>query len=228
MVVGGGGVGKLALTIQFIQLHFVDEYDPTIEDLYRKETLVEGEPAMLDVLDTAGQEEYLAMREQYMRTGEGFLLVYSVNLRMLFDELYTFYQQITRVKDLEKVPIVVVGNKCDLENERQVLALEGEKLAALFGGAKFLETLAKSRINVDAAFKELVKSIRLLQEAAEEPEAVEAEPEQPAPVADAPVVAAQPAATGKATATGTAEPAKPAAAPAPAPAKSGSGCCVVV
>ncbi|KAJ8325798.1 Ras GTPase [Batrachochytrium dendrobatidis] len=63
VVVGGGGVGKSALTIQFIQEHFVDEYDPTIEDSYRKQTVVDGEVAMLDVLDTAGQEEYSAMRD---------------------------------------------------------------------------------------------------------------------------------------------------------------------
>lgn len=58
-----------ALTIQFIQSQFVDEYDPTIEDSYRKQCVIDGETALLDVLDTAGQEEYSAMREQYMRTG---------------------------------------------------------------------------------------------------------------------------------------------------------------
>jgi GTPase KRas protein len=52
------GVGKSALTIQFIQSHFVDEYDPTIEDSYRKQCVIDDEVALLDVLDTAGQEEY--------------------------------------------------------------------------------------------------------------------------------------------------------------------------
>eukprot|EP00121_Abeoforma_whisleri_P003625 Awhi_evm1s3259 len=58
VIVGGGGVGKSALTIQFIQCQFVDEYDPTIEDSYRKQSVVDGEAAHLDILDTAGQEEY--------------------------------------------------------------------------------------------------------------------------------------------------------------------------
>ncbi|CEI96969.1 Putative Ras-like protein 2 [Rhizopus microsporus] len=58
VMVGGGGVGKSALTIQFIQSHFVDEYDPTIEDSYRKQCIIDSETALLDVLDTAGQEEY--------------------------------------------------------------------------------------------------------------------------------------------------------------------------
>lgn len=75
---------------------------------------------MLDVLDTAGQEEYSAMREQYMRTGEGFLLVYSITSRQSFDEIQTFQQQILRVKDKDYFPIIIVGNKCDLDGEREV------------------------------------------------------------------------------------------------------------
>jgi GTPase KRas protein len=77
------------------------------------------------VLDTAGQEEYSAMREQYMRTGEGFLLVYSITSRQSFEEIMTFQQQILRVKDRDYFPIIVVGNKCDLENEREV-STEGQ------------------------------------------------------------------------------------------------------
>lgn len=82
--------------------------------------MIDEEVALLDVLDTAGQEEYSAMREQYMRTGEGFLLVYSITSRQSFEEIMTFQQQILRVKDKDYFPIIVVGNKCDLEGERQV------------------------------------------------------------------------------------------------------------
>lgn len=89
-------------------------------DSYRKQCVIDDEVALLDVLDTAGQEEYSAMREQYMRTGEGFLLVYSITSRQSFEEIQTFQQQILRVKDKDYFPIIVVGNKCDLEGERQV------------------------------------------------------------------------------------------------------------
>lgn len=82
--------------------------------------MIDDEVALLDVLDTAGQEEYSAMREQYMRTGEGFLLVYSMTSRQSFEEIITFQQQILRVKDRDYFPIIVVGNKCDLESEREV------------------------------------------------------------------------------------------------------------
>ncbi|KAF4596400.1 Ras GTPase [Pleurotus pulmonarius] len=159
VVVGGGGVGKSALTIQFIQSHFVDEYDPTIEDSYRKQCVIDDEVALLDVLDTAGQEEYGAMREQYMRTGEGFLLVYSITSRNSFEEISTFHQQILRVKDQDSFPVIVVANKCDLEYERQVGMNEGRDLAKHFG-CKFIETSAKQRINVDEAFCNLVREIR--------------------------------------------------------------------
>jgi small GTP-binding protein len=89
-------------------------------DSYRKQCVIDEEVALLDVLDTAGQEEYSAMREQYMRTGEGFLLIYSITSRQSFEEIMTFQQQILRVKDKDYFPIIVVGNKCDLDAERQV------------------------------------------------------------------------------------------------------------
>lgn len=159
VVVGGGGVGKSALTIQFIQSHFVDEYDPTIEDSYRKQCVIDDEVALLDVLDTAGQEEYSAMREQYMRTGEGFLCVYSITSKNSFEEISTFHQQILRVKDKDYFPIIIVANKCDLENERQVSTQEGRELAKQFQ-CKFIESSAKQKINVDEAFYSLVREIR--------------------------------------------------------------------
>ena len=89
-------------------------------DSYRKQCVIDDEVALLDVLDTAGQEEYAAMRESYMRTGEGFLLVYSIASRQSFEEIQEFQQQILRVKDRDYFPIIVVGNKCDLESEREV------------------------------------------------------------------------------------------------------------
>lgn len=159
VVVGGGGVGKSALTIQLIHSHFVDEYDPTIEDSYRKQVVIDQEVQVLDILDTAGQEEYSAMREQYMRTGEGFLLVYSITSETSFEELMTYYQQIQRVKDSDYVPIVIVGNKSDLEDERQVSYEDGVNLAKQLN-SPFLETSAKQAINVEDAFYTLARIVR--------------------------------------------------------------------
>ena len=159
VIVGGGGVGKSALTIQLIQNHFIDEYDPTIEDSYRKQVTIDNETCLLDILDTAGQEEYSAMRDQYMRTGQGFLCVYAITSRSSFDEITSFREQILRVKDQDKVPMVLSGNKCDLESERQVTTAEGQDLAKSFA-CPFFETSAKARINVEEAFYDLVREIR--------------------------------------------------------------------
>jgi GTPase KRas protein len=111
------------------------------------------------VLDTAGQEEYSAMREQYMRTGEGFMLIYSVTSRQNFEKITTYRQQILSVKDMDYFPMVLVGNECSRESEREVTREEGEALARSYE-CKFFEVDAKSRINVDKAFFDLVREIR--------------------------------------------------------------------
>ncbi|KAJ3451545.1 ras-like protein rasd [Anaeramoeba flamelloides] len=159
VVVGGGGVGKSALTIQLVQNHFVDVYDPTIEDSYRRQVVIDEETCLLDILDTAGQEEYSAMRDSYMREGEGFLVVYAINSRNSFDEVSSFREQITQAKDSDEVPMIIVGNKNDLENERQVSIGEGQDLAKSFN-SPFIETSAKTRTNVEESFFGLVREIR--------------------------------------------------------------------
>lgn len=159
VVVGGGGVGKSALTIQLIQNHFVDEYDPTIEDSYRKQVVIDDETCLLDILDTAGQEEYSAMRDQYMRTGEGFLCVYSITSRTSFDEISDFREQILRVKDADEVPMILIGNKSDLNSDRQVSQNEAQAQAKQFG-IQSMETSAKTRTGVEDAFYTLVREIR--------------------------------------------------------------------
>ena len=91
------------MTIQLIQNHFVDEYDPTIEDSYRKQVVIDGETCLLDILDTAGQEEYSLMRDKFMRMGEGFLFVFDVNNAESLDKFTEWKEQIERAKEREKV-----------------------------------------------------------------------------------------------------------------------------
>nr|AAT81171.1 ras [Mytilus edulis] len=162
VVVGAGGVGKSALTIQLIQNHFVEEYDPTIEDSYRKQVVIDGETCLLDILDTAGQEEYSAMRDQYMRTGEGFLCVFAVNNTKSFEDINQYREQIKRVKDADEVPMVLVGNKVDLPT-RTVGAKQARPVADSYN-IPYVETSAKTRQGVDDAFYTLVREIRKYKE----------------------------------------------------------------
>jgi len=181
VVLGDGGVGKTALTIQLCLNHFVESYDPTIEDSYRKQVMIDGQSCMLEVLDTAGQEEYTALRDQWIRDGEGFVLVYSISSRPSFTRIHKFYKQIQRVKESSQdgspnypgsplstssssggsgpAPVMLVGNKCDRVTERAVSIQEGVALAKELG-CDFLEASAKNCINVERAFFDVVRQLR--------------------------------------------------------------------
>ncbi|XP_046839834.1 ras-related protein Rap-1b-like [Xenia sp. Carnegie-2017] len=159
VVLGSGGVGKSALTVQFVQGIFVEKYDPTIEDSYRKQVEVDNQQCMLEILDTAGTEQFTAMRDLYMKNGQGFVLVYSITSQSSFNDLEDLRDQIIRVKDTSDVPMVLAGNKCDLEDERIVGKDQGQALAKQFGNCTFLETSAKTKVNVTEIFFDLVRQI---------------------------------------------------------------------
>lgn len=153
------------------------QYDPTIEDSYRKQVVIDGQACMLEVLDTAGQEEYTALRDQWIRDGEGFVLVYSISSRSSFSRIKRFHHQIQRVKESTagspsypgspmaaagghvNVPIMLVGNKSDRVTEREVSTQEGHALARELG-CEFVEASAKNCINVEKAFFDVVRIIR--------------------------------------------------------------------
>lgn len=163
--------------------HFVETYDPTIEDSYRKQVVIDSQSCMLEVLDTAGQEEYTALRDQWIRDGEGFVLVYSITSRSSFTRIRRFHSQIQRVKESSnagspttasylsspvpqsmmigggQAPVMLVGNKSDRVTEREVSTQEGSALAKEMG-CDFVEASAKNCINVEKAFYEVVRALR--------------------------------------------------------------------
>ncbi|XP_001362521.1 GTP-binding protein Rit2 [Monodelphis domestica] len=159
VMLGAGGVGKSAMTMQFISHRFPDYHDPTIEDAYKTQVRIDDEPAYLDILDTAGQAEFTAMRDQYMRGGEGFIICYSVTDRQSFQEAAGFKELIYQVRHTYDIPLVLVGNKIDLEQARQVSTEEGLSLAREYTCA-FFETSAALRFYVDDVFYGLVREIR--------------------------------------------------------------------
>lgn len=157
-VLGDGGVGKTALAVQFTLNCFVETYDPTIEDAYRKQLVVDNKMCFVEVIDTAGQEEYATLRDQWVREGQGFILVYSIASRSTFDRLEVFRQSMRRVKRGDPI-FMLVGNKCDKTYEREVSKEEGQLLARQFG-CEFIETSAKTAQNVERLFTTLVRALR--------------------------------------------------------------------
>jgi len=158
-VLGAGGVGKSSLTIRLITDKFMEDYDPTIEDSYSKTLDVDGDAAHINILDTAGQDEYSGLAENWMRQGDGFVLCYSITSMPSFEKLNGLHSLLLRAKDSTKVPLVLVGNKCDLESQRQVKKSDAEALVTSWG-CKWLETSAKSSINNAEVFIECVREMR--------------------------------------------------------------------
>ena len=155
VVLGSGGVGKSALTVKFMTGAFDEKYDPTIEDFYRKEINVNGSAAMLQLLDTAGAEQFASMRDVYIKNGQGFIVVYSTANVKSFIDIQPLKEQITQAKDSTVSSIVLVGNKCDLVAKRQVSQKEGKELAKGWK-CSFFETSAKTGYNVSNVFSEVL------------------------------------------------------------------------
>ncbi|CAG8686476.1 11690_t:CDS:2, partial [Ambispora gerdemannii] len=159
IMVGSGGVGKSALTLQYMYGDFVEEYDPTKADSYRKKVTLDNQECQIDILDTAGQEEYAAIRDNYYRSGEGFLCVFSISEHESFLHTQDFRDQISRVLDDESIPFILVGNKSDLAQIRKVTREEAQQ-KALEWGCPYIETSAKTRQNVDEVYTQLMRKIR--------------------------------------------------------------------
>jgi GTPase KRas protein len=159
IVCGPGGVGKSAMTIMYMQGTFLNYYDPTIQDSYKKEETVDNQTCFLEITDTAGQEEYYALMDDFMRSGEGFLLVYTITERNSFDNIKKFHEQVLRVKNRDDIPMVLFGNKADMEGDRQVSTSEGKNQAANWG-IPHMEGSAKNNKNIKEAFHLLIQEVR--------------------------------------------------------------------
>jgi GTPase SAR1 family protein len=109
------------------------------------------------------QEEFRALREKWILSSDGFIIVYSITSRESFEFIDNFLNQITKTidKDKSKLALTLVGNKSDLSNKRQVATTEGEEKAKEIGPeVRFVETSAKERTNIDEPIMELIRAIR--------------------------------------------------------------------
>eukprot|EP01102_Stenamoeba_stenopodia_P006649 TRINITY_DN1837_c0_g1_i1.p1 TRINITY_DN1837_c0_g1~~TRINITY_DN1837_c0_g1_i1.p1 ORF type:complete len:201 (+),score=27.19 TRINITY_DN1837_c0_g1_i1:192-794(+) len=160
-ILGEGGVGKSALSIRYVSGNFIADYDPTIENSYRRQDVVDEVSCLVNIIDTAGQEQYAVLRDHYINQADGYICVYSILSRTSFAALTDIYEQILRVRDTYSVPLVLVGTKKDLEAQRAVSWKEGNDYSkSLAESTAFFETSAKSGESVDDVFREAVRLVR--------------------------------------------------------------------
>ena len=160
VVMGAAAVGKTCIINRFLYHKFVDEYKATVEELHHGCYDFNGENVSLDVLDTAGSYAFPAMRQLSIATGDAFILVYSVENEQSFQEVTALRTQILEQKaasQQEAVPIVIVGNKSDLgENRRQVHRQTAESTVNIDWDNGYVEVSAKDDVNITGIFKELL------------------------------------------------------------------------
>ncbi|KAL6084201.1 hypothetical protein STEG23_012500 [Scotinomys teguina] len=157
-VVGATFVGKSALTIRLLNSSFLDDYDPTIEDCYMKQVVIDGETCLLNILDTTGLDECEVLWDQGIRMGEGFLVVFSLEDISTLEGVHRYREKIKVMKDSDVVPMVLVGNKCDVEVPA-VVSHQAQDHALCYD-CPYVETSAATGHGVEEAFFELVREIR--------------------------------------------------------------------
>ncbi|XP_034664847.1 ras-related protein Ral-a-like [Drosophila subobscura] len=158
-MVGSGDVGKSALTLQFMYNEYEEEYEPTKADIYGKTIQLDGEEVQIDILDTASQEVCAVIRDSYYRRSDGFLCVFSVTNEKSFQATHEIRELVLLLKNNERVPFLLVGNKCDLKEKRKVPLSECQATAQKWG-VPYVETSAKLYQNVDRIFLDLMRQIR--------------------------------------------------------------------
>ncbi|KAI2660123.1 GTP-binding Di-Ras2 [Labeo rohita] len=156
VVFGAGGVGKSSLVLRFVKGTFRESYIPTIEDTYRQVISCDKSICTLQITDTTGSHQFPAMQRLSITKGHAFILVYSIASKQSLEELKPIFEQICLIKgDIENIPIMLVGNKNDEVNGREVETSDGEATARRWKCA-FMETSAKTNHNVKELFQELL------------------------------------------------------------------------
>lgn len=155
VILGAGKVGKTAIVHQFLYDRFVTDYSATVEELHRGEYEIGDYKLTLDILDTSGSYEFPAMRRLAIGTGDAFVLVYSIDNLESFEEIRNIRQELNEQRPTG-APLVVVGNKSDLDQKRVVQKELAETMACIDWENGFVECSAKTGHNVLTIFNELL------------------------------------------------------------------------
>jgi len=158
IIVGDTAVGKSCLLLQFTDKRFQPVHDLTIGVEFGSRTLqINNNPVKLQIWDTAGQEKFRSITRSYYRGAAGALLVFDITRRDTFEHLTSWLEDCRKYSSSD-ITIMLIGNKSDLENQRQVSQQEASDFAKQHG-LVFLEASAKTSHNVDQAFINSAKTI---------------------------------------------------------------------
>ncbi|NXC44557.1 RASLC protein, partial [Penelope pileata] len=160
-ILGCRGAGKSALTVKFLTKRFISEYDPNLEDTYASEELVDQQPVLLKVMDTADQDGPVNC-ERYLRWASAFLVVYSIDDRRSFEGCRPYLDVLARhARGCQRQsPVLLLGNKLDMEQYRQVTKAEGTSLASTFGCLFYEVSACQDFTAVQHVFHEAVREVR--------------------------------------------------------------------
>ncbi|KYO41938.1 GTPase RhebL1 isoform X3 [Alligator mississippiensis] len=159
VILGYRSVGKTSLAHQFVEGEFLECYDPTVESTYNKMLVLGKDEFHLQLVDTAGQDEYTILPHSFVIGIHGYVLVYSVTSLRSFQVVKTLHNKLYESRGKTRMPVVLVGNKADLSLEsREVKTDEGKKLADSWG-AIFLESSAKENQVTQGIFTKIIEEI---------------------------------------------------------------------
>ncbi|EPX70754.1 GTPase Ypt2 [Schizosaccharomyces octosporus yFS286] len=159
LLIGDSGVGKSCLLLRFSEDSFTPSFITTIGIDFKIRTIeLDGKRIKLQIWDTAGQERFRTITTAYYRGAMGILLLYDVTDKKSFDNIRIWFSNVEQHAS-ENVYKILVGNKCDCEDQRQVSFEQGKALADELG-VRFLEASAKTNVNVEEAFFTLAREIK--------------------------------------------------------------------
>ncbi|XP_046577641.1 ras-related protein Rab-37-like isoform X4 [Haliotis rubra] len=161
ILVGDSGVGKTSLLVQFDQCKFqAGAFSATVGIGFTNKVVdVEGTKVKLQIWDTAGQERFRSITRAYYRDANALLLLYDVTNKASFDNIRAWLAEINEYAQ-EDVVIMLLGNKADIAGERVIRREDGERLAKEYGVA-FMETSAKTGMNVELAFMAVARDLKM-------------------------------------------------------------------
>ena len=156
VVLGSTGVGKTNIIRRYVHNEFLADHQPTTEDVYKKyfNFKRKNESILFNIYDTAGSDQFPAMKRLAISNGEVFVVLYAIDNRASFEEAKKICAEVFELKSGEVKSIMMVGNKCDLPSSQQVVSTEEAALTAKQLKCKFTESSAKLGINVEKIFRE--------------------------------------------------------------------------